>query len=352
MPNVTELNLICMSGQGSVQAGEVLAKVHAQTGKYVSVNVYPGTRARSAPVINYVKISDSPGLASCANYHPTEVIIFQEELLNTARYNSHELVADAIGRVKEGTFLINSPKHPEEIELPFPFKGVVATVDATEICQRLLGRNPPPVGLCLLGAYVRITESLDMAELRNEVRGAFAGRVGEANARAAVEAFEGVKAIGGVNVNPDNLPRGFHHSQVEDLTQHYRFDRYDLLPGYRKGSPFVWRDKIPVCQDNKCICPNVCISEVMCPDGTGFIVREGLPQQGYRIDVDFCRGCGICVEVCVGSALTMVDEDEVLKERPNYEEVTMEPHLAEIYDQKRYTMDSDSTEVGPENEAA
>ena len=167
-------------------------------------------------------------------------------------------------------------------------------MDATEICQRLLGRNPPPVGLCLLGAYVRITESLDMAELRNEVRGAFAGRVGEANARAAVEAFEGVKAIGGVNVNPDNLPRGFHHSRVEDLTQHYRFDRYDLLPGYRKGSPFVWRDKIPVCQDNKCICPNVCISEVMCPDGTGFIVREGLPQQGYRIDVDFCRGCGIC----------------------------------------------------------
>ena len=176
MPDVRELNLICMSGQGSVQAGEVLSKVYAEMGKYVSVNVYPGTRARSAPVINYVKISDSPGLASCANYHPSEVIIFQEELLNTARYNSHELIADAIGRVKEGTILINSPKAPEDIELPFPFKGVVATVDATEICQRLLKRNPPPVGLCLLGAYARITESLDMAQLRGEVREAFPGR--------------------------------------------------------------------------------------------------------------------------------------------------------------------------------
>ena len=344
MPDVKELNLICMSGQGSVQAGEVLAKVYAETGKFVSVNVYPGTRARSAPVINYVKISESSGLASCANYHPSELIIFQEELLNTARHNSHELVADAIGRMKEGTFLINSPKAPEEINLPFSFKGVVATVDATEICERLLKRNPPPVGLCLLGAYARITESLDMAELRGEIRAAFPGRVGDANARAAVEAYEKVRAIGGVKFDPHNTPTGFRHAQVEALTQHYRFDRYDLLPGYSKGSPFVWRDKIPVCEDNKCICPNVCISEVMCPDGTGFIVREGLPQQGYRIDVDFCRGCGICAAVCVGSAITMVDEDKVLKDRPSYEEVTMEPHLAEIYSKERYSIGSGEVE--------
>jgi 2-oxoacid:acceptor oxidoreductase gamma subunit (pyruvate/2-ketoisovalerate family) len=328
-----------MSGQGSVQAGEVLSKVHSQMGMYVSVNVYPGTRARSAPVINYVKISDSPGLASCANYHPSEVIIFQEELLNAARHNSHDLVADAVARMREGTLLVNSPKSPEEIDLPFAFRGVVATVDATEICQRLLGRNPPPVGLCLLGAYARITESIDLTQLRAEVRDALPGSVGDANARAVVEAYQSVKAIGGVKVESPNTAAGFRRVQVDDLTQHYRFDRYEELPGYRKGSPFVWRDSIPVCIDSKCICPGSCISEVMCPDGTGFIVREGLAQQGYRIDVDFCRGCGICAAVCVGSALTMVDEDRVLNERPGYEEITMGPHLAEIYGKGRYTMD-------------
>ncbi len=338
MPEVRELNLICMSGQGSVQAGEVLSKVHSRMGSYVSVNVYPGTRARSAPVINYVKISDSPGLASCANYHPSEVIIFQEELLNTARHNSHDLVADAVARMKEGTLLVNSPKAPEDIDLPFSFRGVVATVDATEICQRLLHRYPPPVGLCLLGAYARITESMDLTELRAEVRDALPGPVGDANARAVVEAYQSVKAIGGVKHDSANKARGFQRVQVDDLTQHYRFDRYDELPGYTKGSPFVWRDSIPVCMDSKCICPNSCISEVMCPDGTGFIVREGLPQQGYRIDVDFCRGCGICVEVCVGEALTMIDEDKVLKDRPNYEEITMEPHHGEIYSKARYSM--------------
>ena len=345
MPDNKELNMICMSGQGSVQAGEVLAKVYSEMGKYVSVNVYPGTRARSAPVINYVKISDSPGLASCANYHPSELIVFQEELLNAARHNSHDLIADAVGRVKEGIILVNSPKAPEQIELPFAFKGAVATVDATEICQRLLGRNPPPVGLCLLGAYAKITESLGLADLRGEVRDALPGKVGDANARSTVEAYETVRAIGGVRVESDNVAKGFHHVQVGDLPQHYRFDRYDELPGYRKGSPFVWRDKVPVCVDSKCTCPSSCISEVMCPDGTGFIVREGLPQQGYRIDVDFCRGCGICAEVCVGQALTMVDEDEVLKERPNYEDMTMDPHHSEIYSKSRHIMSGEGPEA-------
>ena len=85
MPKTTELNLLCMSGQGSVQAGEALAKLYADQGWFVSVNVYPGTRARSGPVINYVKISDSEVMASCANYHPSEVIVFQEELLLTGK---------------------------------------------------------------------------------------------------------------------------------------------------------------------------------------------------------------------------------------------------------------------------
>ena len=139
-----------------------------------------------------------------------------------------------------------------------------------------------------------------------------------------------MQPIGGVNFQVDRKLSRMSHPKIEDLPQYYQFDRYDKLPGFSQGSPFVWRDKIPVCEDNKCICPGVCISEVMCPDGTGFIVRKDMPQQGYRIDTEFCRGCGICAEVCVGKALKMVDEDEVKKERPNYEDITMTPHLTEL----------------------
>ncbi len=339
MPQNTELNLLCMSGQGSVQAGEALAKIYAEQGWLVSVNVYPGTRARSGPVINYVKISDSQVLSSCANYHPSEVIVFQEELLLTAKENTHELIADAIGRMSRGVLLVNSPKSPHDIDLPFDFEGVVATVDATGIAGRLLRRNPPPVGLALLGAYARITESIDMDALIRVIREAFPGAVGERNVEAALEAYESVQPLGGVKFRVDRKPVRLVHAQVEDLPQYYQFDRYDRLPGFSKGSPFVWRDKVPVCEDNKCICPGVCISEVMCPDGTGFIIRKDLPHQGYRIDVDFCRGCGICAEVCVGSALTMVDEDQVRKENPEYTDITAAPHRPEISTHVRFQID-------------
>ena len=339
MAEIKELNLVCMSGQGSVQAGEALAKLHAQDGAFVAVNVYPGTRARSAPVINYLKVSDSPGLASCANYKPTEVIVFQEELLLTAKENTHELVADAIGRLKKGLLLVNSPKPPEEIDLPYALEGVVATVDATEIAQRLLGRNPPPVGLTLLGAYSRITESIKLDELAEVIRETFPGTVGERNVQAAQEAYDQVQ-VTGVRFKADRTPAHLQRANVEDLPQYYRFDRFDELPGYRKGSPFVWRDKIPICEDTKCTCVGSCISEIVCPDGTGFIVRKDMPHQGYRIDLDFCRGCGLCAQVCVGSALTMVDEDQVRRGNPNYVNINVEPHIEEVASRQRFRKSS------------
>jgi len=43
--------------------------------------------------------------------------------------------------------------------------------------------------------------------------------------------------------------------------------------------------------------------------------------------VDFCRGCKICVEVCVYSALRMIPEKEALAR--NYEGITVEPYLGE-----------------------
>lgn len=325
MPNTTELNLLSMSGQGAVQAGEALAKLYANQGWFVSVNIYPGTRARSAPVLNYVKISDAPGLASCANYHPSEVIVFQEELLLTAKENTHELIADAIGRMKKGTLLVNSPKSPQELDLPFDLEGTVATVDATAIAGRLLRRNPPPLGLTMLGAYSSITMGLETEALLEVIKEAFPGNVGLRNAEAALEAYDTVQVDNEIAFKVDRQPARMRYAQVEDLPEHYRFDRYDLLPGFSKGSPFIWRDKVPVCEDAKCTCAGVCISEVVCPDGTGFIVRKGLAHQGYRIDVEYCRGCGLCAEVCVGDALAMVDEDKVRRSNPGYESITVEP---------------------------
>jgi 2-oxoacid:acceptor oxidoreductase delta subunit (pyruvate/2-ketoisovalerate family) len=44
----------------------------------------------------------------------------------------------------------------------------------------------------------------------------------------------------------------------------------------------------------------------LCPDDA--VIKLGPPGQ-YEIDLDYCKGCGICVEECPAGAITMVPED-------------------------------------------
>jgi 2-oxoacid:acceptor oxidoreductase delta subunit (pyruvate/2-ketoisovalerate family) len=43
----------------------------------------------------------------------------------------------------------------------------------------------------------------------------------------------------------------------------------------------------------------------MCPDNA--IVKLG-PGERFRIDTDFCKGCGICAHECPAGAIDMIDE--------------------------------------------
>jgi 2-oxoacid:acceptor oxidoreductase delta subunit (pyruvate/2-ketoisovalerate family) len=44
----------------------------------------------------------------------------------------------------------------------------------------------------------------------------------------------------------------------------------------------------------------------LCPDDA--VIKLGPPGQ-YAIDLDYCKGCGICVEECPAGAITMVPEE-------------------------------------------
>lgn len=72
-----------------------------------------------------------------------------------------------------------------------------------------------------------------------------------------------------------------------------------------------WRSTKPVLDPEKCIAVKrdsiVCmLCWVFCPDNV--ITRTAPPE----IDLEYCKGCGICMEVCPSKAIIMVPENEGL----------------------------------------
>lgn len=68
-----------------------------------------------------------------------------------------------------------------------------------------------------------------------------------------------------------------------------------------------WRNFRPEIDQSKCTPmknqrPSCFICWLYCPDG---VVKRSIPVE---IDLDYCKGCGICAEECPTKAIKMVEE--------------------------------------------
>jgi 2-oxoacid:acceptor oxidoreductase delta subunit (pyruvate/2-ketoisovalerate family) len=90
----------------------------------------------------------------------------------------------------------------------------------------------------------------------------------------------------------------------KDLAIGGRIDQAGCAEEYETGS---WRTFRPVRDEDKCT--NCLLCWIYCPD-SAIKVRDG-KIAGY--DLDHCKGCGICAEVCPPKikAITMVSEAEL-----------------------------------------
>jgi pyruvate ferredoxin oxidoreductase delta subunit len=76
------------------------------------------------------------------------------------------------------------------------------------------------------------------------------------------------------------------------------------------GATGEWREARPVLQEGRCLAERqdelACqLCWVFCPD---VCIRQGIPPS---VDLIYCKGCGICAEVCPVDAISMVSEDAV-----------------------------------------
>ncbi len=75
------------------------------------------------------------------------------------------------------------------------------------------------------------------------------------------------------------------------------------------GRTGEWRDLRPVIDNTKCIPevkgkPACFLCWLYCPEG---VVSMTIP---VKIDMDYCKGCGICAEECPPNAIKMVREED------------------------------------------
>lgn len=70
----------------------------------------------------------------------------------------------------------------------------------------------------------------------------------------------------------------------------------------------TWRSMVPVWDPKKCIHCMKCVNS--CPENCIPIkIVKGLPKR-LETDFDYCKGCGICANVCPVGAIKMVPENE------------------------------------------
>jgi pyruvate ferredoxin oxidoreductase delta subunit len=82
-------------------------------------------------------------------------------------------------------------------------------------------------------------------------------------------------------------------------------DEYPTGPQYAAGflpeTNASWRSFRPVVDHDACVYCLRCY--LVCPDGT--IMKE---DGKITIDMDYCKGCGVCAHECHKNAISMVKE--------------------------------------------
>lgn len=68
------------------------------------------------------------------------------------------------------------------------------------------------------------------------------------------------------------------------------------------GLTGMWRTKRPDIDTGKCNKCHICW--LFCPEG---VIRRGEKSEVWVI-YEFCKGCGICAEVCPAKAIRMIRE--------------------------------------------
>lgn len=178
---VIEIRFHGRGGQGLVTAAHLLARAATLEGKRAHSFPSFGAERRGAPVLGFVRISDSPIRIKQQIYEPDVVVVVDPTI-----YRS---VPVGAGLKENGMILVNSAAPIDDIGKLLNTSASVFVVDATSIAVKVLGR--PVTNTVMLGAFARISPVVSLASLEKAVMERF-GDGGAVNVRAMQIGYEAV----------------------------------------------------------------------------------------------------------------------------------------------------------------
>jgi len=170
-------------GQGAITAAKLLAQAAYLDG-YHGVTAAPsfGAERRGAPVSASTRIALEPIMVVSQVEEPDVVVVLDHTLLRIADVTS--------GLRKGGWLVVNSRQTPRELHIEGAFN--IATADATSVCRELglVVTGLIIVNTAILGAFVRATEIVNLANIEEVVRERFSNDAIDMNLSAIKRTYE------------------------------------------------------------------------------------------------------------------------------------------------------------------
>ena len=283
-------------GQGAVMAAQTLAEAAVLQGFHAQAFPYFGAERRGAPVKAFARIDRDRISVKSQVYEPDMLVVLDGGL--------PEIEPIAEGLKPEGRAVINTEVAPEEYDLGAAVECV--TVDATTIAYEKL--KAPIVNTAILGALAKAQEFVGLDSIVQAIQDKFGEKLGERagmlNAEAAKAAYQAARS-GRCRAEKPLASRAAWLPTWDEIPIGTALPSASMSgivvgPGSSWQNPTgTWRIQSPFYMKDKCVRCLRCWWS--CPEGT--IKRQ---QDDYmRWDYRYCKGCGICANVCPASAIEM-----------------------------------------------
>jgi pyruvate ferredoxin oxidoreductase gamma subunit len=182
-PQMLQIRIHGRGGQGVVTAAEMLSIAAFEQGRHAQAFPSFGSERTGAPVVAFCRIDDREIRLREPILAPDVLIVQDPTLLHQVDLFQ--------GLQPDGYVLINSRRSFEQLglgEIAARFQRErLITVPATDIALKHLGRPLP--NAVLLGGFAALSGLVSIDAVTHAIRTKFSGKVADANAAAAAEAY-------------------------------------------------------------------------------------------------------------------------------------------------------------------